>query len=100
MHQSRNLLPKPGALKGLLNSPWAGRSSILNARRRAEALLRENGIDRLPVDPFAIANDRDIIVEAKPDAEPSISGMLSATNRLRRKILHLAFVARFSRVRG
>ena len=74
------------------------RTCIANAMRRAvgEASL----IDRLPVDPFAIANDRDIIVEAKPDAEPSISGMLSATNRLRRKILHLAFVARSSRVRG
>jgi Zn-dependent peptidase ImmA (M78 family) len=49
---------------------------LLNARRRAEALLREDGIDRLPVDPFAIANDRDIVVQAKADAEPGVSGML------------------------
>jgi len=49
---------------------------LLNARRRAEALLREDGIDRLPVDPFSIASDRDIVVEAKPDAEPGVSGML------------------------
>jgi hypothetical protein len=49
---------------------------LLNARRRAEALLREEGIDRLPVDPFAIASERDILVQAKPDAEPGVSGML------------------------
>jgi hypothetical protein len=49
---------------------------LLNARRRAEALLREDGIDLLPVDPFAIASDRDIVIEAKPDAEPGVSGIL------------------------
>ncbi|MEP7241520.1 MAG: ImmA/IrrE family metallo-endopeptidase [Devosia sp.] len=49
---------------------------LLNARRRAEALLRDEGIDRLPVDPFAIASDRDILVQAKHDAEPGVSGML------------------------
>lgn len=49
---------------------------LLNARRRAEALLREDGIDRLPVDPFAIASDREILVQARPDAPPGVSGML------------------------
>ncbi len=46
------------------------------AKHKAEAFLRENGIDELPVDPFAIAASRDIIVEAKPDVEAGVSGML------------------------
>lgn len=49
---------------------------LINARRKAEALLRDEGIDRLPVDPFAIAESREIVVQAKPDAEPGVSGML------------------------
>lgn len=49
---------------------------LINARRRAEALLRDEGIDRLPVDPFAIAESREIVVQAKVDAEPGVSGML------------------------
>jgi len=46
------------------------------AKQKAEAFLRENGIDELPIDPFAIASSRDIIVEAKPDAAAGVSGML------------------------
>ncbi len=49
---------------------------LLNARRRAESLLRDEGIDRLPVDPFEIAQTRDIVVQANPDTEPGVSGML------------------------
>lgn len=46
------------------------------ATRKAEALLRELAIDSLPVDPFAIAAKYDILVEAKPDGEAGVSGML------------------------
>jgi hypothetical protein len=46
------------------------------AKQAAEAFLKENGLDTLPVDPFAIATSRDIIVEAKPDTAPGVSGML------------------------
>lgn len=49
---------------------------LMMARRTAEALLREEGITKLPVDPFAIAESRDIVVQAKPDTEPGVSGML------------------------
>lgn len=46
------------------------------AKQKAEAFLRENGINELPVDPFAIAANHDIIVKAKPDVEAGVSGML------------------------
>ena len=46
------------------------------AKRRGEALVAELGIRSLPVDPFAIAESRSIVVEAKPDAAPGVSGML------------------------
>jgi len=46
------------------------------AKQKAEAILRDKQIDRLPVDPFAIAAAHDIIVEAKPDTAPGVSGML------------------------
>src|SRR4051812_34426172 len=46
------------------------------AKQKAEAVLKELGITSLPVDPFAIAHSRDIIVEAKPDTEDGVSGML------------------------
>jgi len=46
------------------------------AKQKAEALLKELNITCLPVDPFAIAESRDIIVEAKPDTEDGVSGML------------------------
>jgi len=46
------------------------------ARQRAENLLKEEGIAALPVDPFALALSRDILVKEKPDSEDGVSGML------------------------
>ncbi len=46
------------------------------ANQRAETLLRELNIYRLPIDPFAIATQHDIVVEAKPNTESGVSGML------------------------
>lgn len=46
------------------------------AKQTAEALLKQEGITSLPVDPFALAANRDIVVQAKPDAEDGVSGML------------------------
>lgn len=50
--------------------------SLKMAKQSAEALLRDEGITTLPVDPFAIAQSRDIVVEAKPDTAEGVSGML------------------------
>ncbi|SNX74370.1 uncharacterized protein DUF955 [Cereibacter ovatus] len=49
---------------------------LMLARRTAEAFLRKEAITTLPVDPFAIAESRDILVQPKPDTEPGVSGML------------------------
>jgi hypothetical protein len=46
------------------------------ARRSAEAVLKEEGITTLPVDPFALAASRDIAVEGKPETREGVSGML------------------------
>jgi hypothetical protein len=46
------------------------------AKQKAEAFLRDEGITTLPVDPFAIAARHDIVVKAKPDTAPGVSGML------------------------
>jgi hypothetical protein len=46
------------------------------AKQKAEALLRDQGIETLPVDPFAIAASRDITVRPKPDTAEGVSGML------------------------
>ena len=46
------------------------------AKQKAEAFLKEEGITGLPVDPFAIAASRDIIVEPKADTSDGVSGML------------------------
>ena len=46
------------------------------AKQRGEALLTEENISELPVDPFAIAKKHDIVVQAKPDTEFGVSGML------------------------
>jgi len=46
------------------------------AKQKAEALLREEGIVALLVDPFAIAASRDIAVQPKPDTAEGVSGML------------------------
>jgi IrrE N-terminal-like domain len=50
--------------------------SLKMARQTAEAFLRDEGITSLPVDPFAIAESREIVVEPKPDAAEGVSGML------------------------
>lgn len=47
------------------------------ATREAEALVRELGIDTLPVSPFAVADALDIEVKALPGrSSPGVSGML------------------------
>ena len=46
------------------------------AKQRGEAVLGEEKITDLPVDPFAIARTHDIVVQAKPDTESGVSGML------------------------
>jgi hypothetical protein len=46
------------------------------AKQKAEALLRDEGIAALPVDPYVIAASRDIAVRPKPDTAEGVSGML------------------------
>jgi len=46
------------------------------ARQKAEAFLREERLEALPVDPFSIAQSRGIIVQPKPDTADGVSGML------------------------
>lgn len=46
------------------------------AKQRAEALLVEEGLAELPVDPFALAARHEIVVEPKPDVASGVSGML------------------------
>lgn len=50
--------------------------SLKLARQTAEAFLRDEGISTLPVDPFAIAESRDIVVQGKPAEHDGVSGML------------------------
>lgn len=42
----------------------------------AENLIKDLSITALPVDPFAIARDRNLEVRAKPARDPGVSGML------------------------
>lgn len=47
------------------------------AKQNAEAFLRKEGlVDNIPIDLLAIAASRNIAVQAKPDTEPGVSGML------------------------
>jgi hypothetical protein len=46
------------------------------AKQNAEAFLTKEGITALPVDPFAIAAGRGIVVEPKPESVDGVSGML------------------------
>ena len=46
------------------------------AKQKAEALLKQEGITSLPVDPFAIAASRDILIQPKPDTAEDVSGIL------------------------
>jgi hypothetical protein len=50
--------------------------SLRIARQTAEAFLKEEGITALPVDPFSIADSRDITVQGKPEDRDGVSGML------------------------
>lgn len=50
--------------------------SLRLARQTAEAFLKEECIMELPVDPFAIAESRDIMVQGKPEEHDGVSGML------------------------
>lgn len=45
-------------------------------RRKAEHFLKENGFDNLPICPFAIAEQLEITVQAKPATSGGVSGML------------------------
>ncbi|MCM8597573.1 MAG: ImmA/IrrE family metallo-endopeptidase [Candidatus Accumulibacter sp.] len=51
-------------------------SRLRMAKQCAETFLEQEGITSLPVNPFAIAASRDIIIEAKPDTTDGVSGML------------------------
>ena len=51
-------------------------SRLRMAKQTAEALLRDEGMVALPIDPFAVAASRDITVRAKPDTAEGVSGML------------------------
>lgn len=46
------------------------------AKQRGEALLAEEGITSLAVDPFELAERHGIVVQAKPDVAVGVSGML------------------------
>jgi Zn-dependent peptidase ImmA (M78 family) len=50
--------------------------SLKLARQTAEVLLQEEGISTLPVDPFAVAESRDIEVQGKPEEHEGVSGLL------------------------
>ena len=43
------------------------------AKQKAEALLRDEGLGTLPIDPFAIAASRQIVVQPKPDTADGVS---------------------------
>ncbi|BDW94334.1 hypothetical protein MACH10_00190 [Thalassospira tepidiphila] len=49
---------------------------IKMAKRRGEQIAKEQGVNTLPVDPFEIAEDHNIMVQAKPNTETGVSGML------------------------
>jgi len=46
------------------------------AKQRAEQILREEGLNTVPVDILKLAQSRDIAVQAKPDTMAGVSGML------------------------
>lgn len=46
------------------------------AKHAAEAFLKREGITGLPVDPFVVAETRDVIFWGKPDKAEGVSGML------------------------
>lgn len=54
-------------------SPDLRRRSIIN---QAEKLLEQEGLASMPVDIEALAETRGILIQAKPDTDPGVSGML------------------------
>jgi len=46
------------------------------AKQKGEATAKEFGVTSLPINPFDIAKDRDITVQAKENSEGGVSGML------------------------
>ena len=48
--------------------------------QQAEKVLRDEGMEDLGVDPIALAERHDILVQAKPDTAPGVSGMLMHVN--------------------
>lgn len=48
--------------------------------QQAEKVLRDEGLEDLGVDPIALAERHDILVQAKPDTAPGVSGMLMHVN--------------------
>jgi hypothetical protein len=49
---------------------------IKMAKQKAELLIKEEGVLELPVDVFAIAASRGIVIEPKPENVPGMSGVL------------------------
>ncbi|MFV5494079.1 ImmA/IrrE family metallo-endopeptidase [Acinetobacter towneri] len=49
---------------------------LKTAKQKGEMLLVEEGLVSLPIDPFEIAERRDIVVQAKPNVASGVSGML------------------------
>lgn len=48
--------------------------------QQAEKVLRDEGLEDLGVNPIVLAERHDILVQAKPDAAPGVSGMLMHVN--------------------
>lgn len=48
--------------------------------QQAEKLLRDEGLEELGINPIALAERHDIVVEAKPDTAMGVSGMLVHVN--------------------
>lgn len=50
------------------------------ARQRGEQIAKDHGFDTFPVDPFKIATENEIFVEAKPPEKQGMSGCIIFTN--------------------
>lgn len=59
-----------------MSKPASHTFRLKMAKQKAEALLRDEGVTSLPVDPFAIASSRDIEVRPMPESSGGVSGML------------------------
>lgn len=54
----------------------SGLQRLKFAKQRGEAVLAEQGITKLAIDPFDIAARHEIVVQPKPDVASGVSGML------------------------